>query len=76
MNYNYENGKFSKIEFTYNDAKKSLSIAKCEGSFTGMEKQRNFRIIYINGNNQQGIDSKTDKAVEVTYIGESKLIQL
>lgn len=76
VNYNYENGKFSKIEFTYNDAKKSLSIAKCEGSFTGMEKQRNFRIIYINSNNQQGIDSKTDKAVEVTYIGESKLIQL
>lgn len=76
VNYNYENGKFSKIEFTYNDAKKSLSIAKCEGSFTGMEKQRKFRIVYINSNNQQGIDDKTEKAVEVTYTGESKLIQL
>jgi len=76
VNYNYENGKFSKIEFTYIDAKKSLSIAKCEGSFTGMEKQRKFRIVYINSNNQQGIDDKTEKAVEVTYTGESKLIQL
>ena len=76
VNYNYENGKFSKIEFTYNDTNKSLSIAQREGSFTGMEKQRKFRVVYINSNNQQGIDSKTDKATEINYVGKSKLIQL
>ena len=76
VNYNYENGKFSKIEFTYNDTNKSLSIAQREGSFTGMEKQRKFRVVYINSNNQQGIDSKIDKATEINYVGKSKLIQL
>ncbi|MBX9808124.1 MAG: DUF5110 domain-containing protein [Flavobacteriaceae bacterium] len=37
-NYNYEKGKYSNIEFQYNEASKTLIIAKRNGSFDGMKK--------------------------------------
>jgi alpha-D-xyloside xylohydrolase len=43
-NYNYEKGAYSTITFTWNDAKKVLTISNCKGSFPGMLAERKFKI--------------------------------
>ena len=48
-NYNYENGKYSEIQFIWNDAAKTLTISDIKGSFDGMLKNRLFRIIMADG---------------------------
>lgn len=55
-NYNYENGKFSKIKFQWNDHKKLLTIEDRNGSFEGMHKERIF-IIHV-GKETQTIEYK------------------
>lgn len=49
-NYNYEKGQFSVIEFTYDHAKKVLTIGDRKGSFSGMLQQRAFRIVLLDKN--------------------------
>jgi alpha-D-xyloside xylohydrolase len=45
-NYNYEKGKYATIDFTYDDARKQLTIGARKGTFEGMLKKRTFEIIY------------------------------
>ena len=42
INYNYENGAYSTIGLTWDDAGRKLTIGKRSGSFEGMEKEREF----------------------------------
>lgn len=66
-NYNYENGMFSKIPFSYNSSTKELTIGKRIGSFSGMKENRKFQIIFCNEKNPVGIDDRTaQKTVEYT----------
>ena len=44
INYNYENGAYSTIVLNWNDAERSLTIGKRNGSFEGMEKERIFSV--------------------------------
>lgn len=46
-NYNYENGAYSTIDFTWNDAESRLSISDRNGQFPGMLDKRKFNIIKI-----------------------------
>ena len=43
--YGYETGEYSRIQFTYCDAEKTLCISEREGSYPGMQEQREFEII-------------------------------
>ena len=45
-NYNYEKGKYATIDFSYDDAKKQLTIGARRGAFEGMLNKRTFEIIY------------------------------
>lgn len=45
-NYNYEKGKYATIDFSYDDAKKLLTIGARKGAFEGMLNKRTFEIIY------------------------------
>jgi len=51
-NYNYEKGKFATTVFKWNDAKKVLTIEEQKGSFTGMMKERKFKVVKISTNLQ------------------------
>lgn len=42
--YGYENGAYSTITFTWDDAKSLLKISPRKGSFPGMIQQRKFRV--------------------------------
>ena len=50
VNYNYEKGAYSMIEFEYDDKMRLLSIAEREGEFPGMLKERTFNIIPVSRN--------------------------
>ncbi len=47
VNYNYEKGLYSMIDFSYNDRMKLLSIEGCKGKFPGMLEERTFNIIPV-----------------------------
>lgn len=48
-NYNYEQGAYSEILFTWNDASRRLTIGARKGNFPGMLAQRNFTVVLPDG---------------------------
>ena len=71
-NYNYENGAFSTITFTWNDANKALTINESKGSYPGMLTERKFNIAIISASNIDG--KKYDKTV--SYKGKKVVVKL
>ena len=76
-NYNYEKGKYAMIDFKYNDAQKTITIAACKGAFDGMLQKRRFNIVLVSDNNQQGISlAKAPKGKMVKYAGKAVTVKL
>ena len=76
-NYNYEKGKYAKIDFKYNDAQKTVTIAARKGAFDGMLQKRRFNIVLVSDNNQQGISLvKAPKGKMVKYAGKAVTVKL
>ena len=48
-NYNYEKGKYATITFSWNDAKRTLTIDAQNGAYDGMLHQRKFNIVLTDG---------------------------
>lgn len=61
-NYNYQKGKFATITFTWNDAKKTLTLGEQQGAYPGMIKNRKFNILFVGSDNPQ--------PVQVQYTGK------
>ena len=74
-NYNYEKGKYATIEFTYDEASKSLMIGNRKGEFKGMLKERSFNVIFVDKSNPQPFDLKT-KGKAVKYKGSKVTVKL
>jgi alpha-D-xyloside xylohydrolase len=47
VTYAYEKGSFARIPIRWNDAARTLTIAKREGSFAGMQKERTFDVVLV-----------------------------
>jgi alpha-D-xyloside xylohydrolase len=47
INYNYENGTYAILRFTYDDASKTLTLHDRQGQYPGMPHERTFRIEWI-----------------------------
>ena len=75
INYNYEEGKFSKIEFEYNESTKTLTINSQEGEFSGMLKEHTFSIIAVSESNPIGYDPDAE-GLKVVYNGEKMKVKL
>ena len=76
-NYNYEKGKYAMIDFKYNDAQKTVTIAARKGSFDGMLQKRRFNIVLVSDKNQQGISlAKAPKGKMVKYAGKAVTVKL
>lgn len=75
-NYNYEKGIYSTITFTWDDAKKRLTIEDREGSFPGMLEKRQFNIVIVSQNEGlgDGVTAKIDKTI--SYNGNKIQIKL
>ena len=76
-NYNYEKGKYAMIDFKYNNAQKTVTIAARKGAFDGMLQKRRFNIVLVSDNNQQGISlAKAPKGKMVKYAGKAVTVKL
>jgi alpha-D-xyloside xylohydrolase len=75
-NYNYEKGAFATITFSWNDAKKALTINDRKGSFTGMLAERKFNIIKVAKNRGTGMDVVEKFDNVVTYNGKKLVVKL
>ena len=75
-NYNYEKGMYSTITFTWDDAKKVLTINDRKGTFPGMLGERKFNIVSVSKNKGTGMNvvEKFDKVL--TYNGKKVLVKL
>ena len=74
-NLNYQQGKYSEIEFVYDNATNTLTISDRKGSFEGMSESREFHIVMVDGKNGLGInESKNYKVVK--YEGKKIKISL
>ena len=62
-NYNYENGKYSEILFTWKNAANTLIINDVKGSFDGMLKNRTFNVVLPDGKSK--VVEYSGKKVEV-----------
>ncbi|MGE8379912.1 MAG: DUF5110 domain-containing protein, partial [Sphingobacterium sp.] len=75
-NYNYEKGKYSRIDIRYDHSTSTLSLADRTGDFEGMLRDRKFNIIFVNDKNTVGIDSSTRKSTAVAYNGKALQVKL
>ena len=69
VNYNYERGLYSTIEFTYDDITRTLTIGAREGEFPGMLQERVFKVIPV-------WKKGKSRPVEVKYDGQEVRINL
>lgn len=75
-NYNYEKGNYSTITFKWDDAGKTLAIDDREGSFPGMLSNRNFKIIVVKENKENGDNPAGTFYKEVKYAGNKITVEL
>lgn len=70
-NYNYEQGRFSEIPFTWNDATQTLTIGARQGAFDGMLTKRTFRIVLVDADNHVGLGIQQSARIskEIVYDG-------
>jgi alpha-D-xyloside xylohydrolase len=76
VNYNYEKGSFTTIEFSFNNKDKSITISDRKGSFKGIVKERNFNFILVEPNKPVGIDNKLQNFKTIHYNGDKASITL
>ena len=74
-NYNYEKGKFSEIQFVWNEADRTLNIAPRKGSYKGMLQHRRFHIVLVGANSGAG-DQPMQASKSVEYDGKAVKVQM
>jgi len=68
-NYNYEKGIYSLIKFSWDDAKKTLTIDSRKGVYPGMLKKHTFNILLVNENRGTGVETSSTIDKKVKYTG-------
>ena len=74
-NYNYEKGAYSQVPIHYDAGKRSLVIGDRKGSFKGMLKKRQFKVVWVNPSKPQAFDPSAAAATTKIYRGKKILIQ-
>ncbi|WP_227625617.1 DUF5110 domain-containing protein [Geofilum rubicundum] len=75
-NYNYEQGDFSTIALSYNEAEQALTLGQREGSFEGMAENRQFRVIWVSPDAPFDFSLENlDKGKVYDYTGEELVIK-
>lgn len=74
-NYDYEKGVHSTITFSWDDAKKALTISDRTGSFPGMLNERNFNIMWVSKNKGVGMNPVDTYDRVVAYRGKRVVVK-
>jgi alpha-D-xyloside xylohydrolase len=69
-NYHYEQGDYSTIPFSYDDATRTLTVGERKGSFKGMLKERRFEIVWVNADRPVGVSVTARPDQVITYNGK------
>lgn len=74
--YNYENGQFSNIPFTYDEESQTLTIGERTGEFDGMLQNRTFNVVFVQNGYGTGeaISEEYQKTATVAYDGSAKTV--
>ena len=75
-NYDYENGAYATIPFTWNESTQTLTIGQRQGSFPGMLQSRTFNIVWVSSGHGVGVPSTAIPDVTVQYSGSATNITL
>lgn len=75
-NYNYEKGKYATIDITYNEASKTLTIGKRNGSFSGMLKNRRFNVVVVSKDKPQPLNLENPQGQMIQYNGKAVSVKL
>lgn len=76
VNYNYEKGAFCNIPITYKEASRTLTIGKCSGDFSGLSKNKIFRIVWIDKERKTDIDFSAQADTAISYNGSEQTINM
>ncbi len=74
-NYNYENGAWSTIKFSYDDKNQQLTIGERNGEFEGMLKTRTFKIKWVSEVYPVSFDPDIKPDAVVTYKGNQVSVE-
>jgi len=69
--YAYENGAFSRIVVSWNDAARTLGIGAREGTFTGMLAERTFQVVLVTSGKAVGFSFTPTADATATYSGQA-----
>jgi alpha-D-xyloside xylohydrolase len=69
--YAYENGAFSRILLTWNDATRTLSVGAREGSYLGMPAERTFQVVLVTSGKAVGFSFTPTADATATYSGQA-----
>ncbi len=75
-NYNYEKGKYSTIDITYDDAAKTVSFGARMGQFNSMLKNRQFNVVLISKDSAKSLNLDNPEGKLVNYSGKAISINL
>lgn len=77
-NYNYEKGRYSTIEFSYDNAARTLTISGRKGAFKGMLKARRFNIVLVDNASKptKDLDLSASGGTMVHYDGKAVTVKL
>lgn len=75
-NYNYEKGRYSTIDITYDDTSRTVTIGRRRGSFAGMLKQRRFNVVLITKDKPLQLNLDNPQGKTVGYDGRAVTVAL
>ncbi len=76
VNYGYEKGAFSQIPMQWNEATRTLTIGKRQGSFPGMMESRTFRLVFVSQQKPMGFSFYPKPGQTIQYKGEAVSVKL
>lgn len=74
-NYNYEKGQYSEIPFSWDNAKRTLTIGARQGAFDGMLQKRRFSIVLVDGRHGTGDSPTASPDRRITYTGKKIMVK-
>ena len=75
-NYNYENGAYTLIPFTWNEAAGTLTAGARTGEFAGMLQNRTFNVVRVSAKKPVKLDFERAPDVVINYTGEEITVKL
>ncbi len=75
LSYDYENGEWSRIPLSWDEASATLTIGQREGGFPEMAQQREIRVRFIDGPRADAMDFDAGIAATVDYDGTELKVQ-